>query len=81
MAVFCYIVGAIMLPAFALGGHVLATYILGISLFRNSFGFLPEDWMVYAFIMGVCCLIGLLFFLNWLFIGLNSAKIRKHTEQ
>lgn len=79
MAVFCYLIGSILLLGCTGGGWFLTKVLMGNSIYRVTFGLnsFSQPWMPYAIIVGACFIIGLLFFLSWLFTGINCARIKK----
>lgn len=90
MAIVCFVIGAVLLLGFMAGGFAVAGFLTSKMMYMVNFGLdkLPNETAAYWVVFGIFTLIGLLFFLNWLFLGMNCRKIKKlarrrkkHAEQ
>ena len=74
MAIFCILIGILMLLGFTGAGYFAASTLMKQQTIVSLFNLDPS--MVWI-ITGICAVIGLLFCLNWVVLGVNCAQIRK----
>ena len=74
MSVLCIAIGVIGLLGFTGAGYVGISMLMGSPTIVSLFGLTESvKWIG----VGVCFVIGLLFCLNWVVLGMNCASIRK----
>ena len=79
MAIVCFVIGVVLLLAFMAGGVAAANFLTSKVMYMVNFGLdkLPNATVAFWVVFAVFALIGLLFFLNWLILGVNCKKIKK----
>lgn len=74
MSILCIVIGVIGLVGFTGAGYIATDKLMSsqtiVSLFSLN---VTAQWII----VGICFLIGLLFCLNWVMLGLNCKNIKK----
>ena len=74
MGTICIIIGVVIFALFAGGGYFAVDYLASLPVFMNMGLFTAANTMI---VVGVFAVIGLIFGLNWVVLGINCKQIRK----